>query len=386
MQVKVVVPVWGIDYIETFIKLSLASQLSKSNLPLISKKYKVEYVIYTLKSDKLYLKNSESIKILEKFANVRFETINKLKTRDTYRTYGRIHHKELKKSSKINEYVFLINADFVFSNGFFDQTINEIKKGKRVVNIVCPRANLEPVKTFLLSRFSKSTEIIEIKPKYLTNIYLRNIHKMMNYHIFPKSNDSAFLPSSLMWQAKNGSLYVRNFHFHPVLIYPNSKKIKRITTTIDDGYIIDIFDKNEIYYQKNSNKYYAIELSKKSLFYKPVGAYRDNSKITNYFVMQNKTNFINYNEEVIIGKINKKEMVNFRMQSEKELRRLAVDLIYETNRTKQFRYYVLIKVYWLLASHIAKKKQYVPSFILTKLENIHNTILKDFFRFKKSFN
>ena len=384
MQIKIVVPVWGEGYIDTFIKLSLASQLSKNNLPLISKKYKVEYVIYTLKSDKLYLKSLASIKILSKFASVRFETINKFKTRNTYRTYGQIHYGELRKSSKINESVFLINADFIFSDGFFDQTINDIKKNKRVINIVCPRANLEPVKSFLLSRFSKSTEIIEIKPKYLTSIYLTNIHKMMNYHIFPKSSNSAFLPSSLIWKAKNGSLYIRNFHYHPVLIYPKSKKLKKIVNTIDDGYVLDNFDQNEIYYQKNSDNYYAIELSKKSLFYKPVGAYGDYKKLMYYFVMQNRSNFINFKKAVIVGKIGRKEMANFKVQSEKEVSRLALDVIYETNRG--IRYYALIKWYWLLASYVAQKKQHMPNFMRARLENIHKVVMKDFFRFIKSFN
>ena len=85
MRVKIVVPVWGMDYINTFIRVSLASQLSENNIPLISKKYKVEYVIYTLKSDKPYLENLESIKLLKKLTSVRFEIINKFQTKNTYR-------------------------------------------------------------------------------------------------------------------------------------------------------------------------------------------------------------------------------------------------------------------------------------------------------------
>ena len=102
VQVKVVVPVWGFKYIEIFTKVSLASQLSKNNLPLVSQKNKIEYVIYTLKTDIQYLKNSEIIKILKEYASVRFEIINKFKVKNTYRIYGQIHHRELKKSSTKN--------------------------------------------------------------------------------------------------------------------------------------------------------------------------------------------------------------------------------------------------------------------------------------------
>ena len=380
MQVKIVVPVWGMDYIETFIKISLATQLSENNLPLISQKFKVEYVIYTLKSNKLYLKNSESIKFLAKFASIRIETINKLKTRDTYRIYGQIHHRELKSSSKLNECVFLINADFVFSDGFFDQTLNEIKNGKKVVNIVCPRANLEPVKSLLLSRFSKSREIIQIQPKNLTSIFLRNIHKMMNYHMLPKSDGDAFLPTSLMWKAKNGSLYIRNFHFHPVLIYPYLKKVKKIRFTIDDGYVLDNFDRNEIFYQKNSNNYCAIELSNESLTYKPTGAYGSHKSIFYYFLRQNKSNFINYNEEVVMGKISRGEIIKFKMLSEKEIKRLMSHFLDESHKFEIMQFKAVFIVYGRLASYIVRIKRYIPNFILVKLENIHKIIKRKFFR------
>ena len=385
MQVKVVVPVWGTKYIETFTKLSLASQLSKNNLPLISKKYKVEYVIYTLKSDKRYLENSEIIKILKNFATIRFENINKFKIKNTYRIYGQIHHRELKKSSRKNEGVFLINADFVFSDGFFDQTLNEIKNGKRVVNIVCPRANLESIQRILLSKFSKSKNVIEINSKKLSSIYLRNIHKMMKYHLFPKLKDDDYLPSTIMWRANNDSLYLRNFHFHPILIYPNLIKIKKIKITIDDGYIFSIFDRDEIYYQKNTSNYFAFELSKKSLFYDPIGKYNNYMAMIYYFLRQDKTNFINYYEEVTIGKVSKKEMANMKLQSEKEIYRLMGHLLYESGKYGAIRFYNIFLLYRLFSIYVVKKKAYIPDFIYLRIKKVHRLIIQDFFRIHKYF-
>jgi hypothetical protein len=386
VQVKVVAPVWGIEYIENFIKLSLASQLSKNNLPLISQKYKVEYVIYTQKSDKQYLENSEIIKILKNFVTIRFETINKFKMKNTYRLYGQIHHRELKKSSKKNEGVFLINADFIFSDGFFDQTLNEIKNGKRVVNIACPRANLESVQRILLSKFSKSKNIIEINSKKLSSVYLRNTHKMMKYHLFPKSKDDDFLPSTMMWRANNDSLYLRNFHFHPILIYPNLIKIKKIKMTIDDGYIYRIFDREDVYFQKNTSNYFAFELSKESLFYRPIGKYKDYIATLYYFIGQDKTNFINYCEEVTIGKVSKKEMATMKLQSEIEINRLMGYLLYETSKYKSaIRFYNVFLRYRLFSIYVVKNTAYVPDFIYLLLKKMHRLIIREVFKIKNYF-
>ena len=386
MQVKVVVPVWGSSYIETFTKVSLASQLSKNNLPLVSKKNKLEYVIYTLKKDIQYLENSEVVKILKEFASVRFEMINKFKVKNTYRIYGQIHHRELKKSSKKNEGVFLINADFVFSDGFFYQTLKEIKKGKRVVNVICPRANSESIQKILLTQFNKSKNVIQVNSKKLSNLYLRNIHKMMKYHLFPKLKDDDYLPSTLMWRASNDSLYFRNFHFHPILVYPNLIKVKKIKMTIDDGYIFRIFDKEELYYQENTQNFFVFELSKESLFYDPIGKYKDYMAMIYYFIGQEKTNFINFNQEVTIGNISKKERAHLKIESEKEINRLMLHVLFETNKSNtSIRFYSIFLKYRLLSIYIVQNKAYIPNFVYLFLRKTHRLIVRDFFKIKKYF-
>ena len=386
MQVKVVVPVWGSRYIETFTKVSLASQLSKNNLPLVSKKNKLEYVIYTLKKDIQYLENSEIVKNLKEFASVRFEIINKFKVKNTYRIYGQIHHRELKKSSKKREGVFLINADFVFSDGFFYQTLKEIKKGKRVVNVICPRANSESIQNILLTQFNKSKNVIQVDSKKLSNLYLRNIHKMMKYHLFPKLKDDDYLPSTLMWRASNDSLYFRNFHFHPILIYPNLIRIKKIKMTIDDGYVFRIFDKEEMYYQKNTQNFFVFELSKESLFYDPIGKYKDYIAMIYYFLGQDKTNFINFNQEVTIGNISKKERARLNLESEKEINRLMLHVLYETSTPKRaIRFYSIFLKYRLLSIYFVQNKAYIPNFVYLFLRKTHRLIVRDFFNIKKYF-
>jgi hypothetical protein len=183
-----------------------------------------------------------------------------------------------------------------------------------------------------------------------------------------------------MWKAKNGSLYIRNFHFHPVLIYPYLKKVKKIRFTIDDGYVLDNFDRNEIFYQKNSNNYCAIELSNESLTYKPTGAYGSHKSIFYYFLRQNKSNFINYNEEVVMGKISRGEIIKFKMLSEKEIKRLMSHFLDEAHKFEIMQLKAVFIVYGRLASYIVRIKRYIPNFILVKLENIHKIIVRKFFR------
>jgi hypothetical protein len=386
MRVKIVAPVWGKEYIKTFVDVSLASQLSENNIPLISKKHKVEYVIYTLKSDKVYLENTESLKLLKELVDIRIEIIKKFKTKDVYGIYGQIHGRELKKSSKINESVFLINSDFVFSDGFFYKTLEEIKSGKKAVNIFCPRANLESVSLILQSKFRESMNVINVSTENLTKVYLKNVHRLMDYHLLPKSENDSFLPSSLMWKAKNGSLFVRNFHFHPILIHPNSLKIKKIKKTIDDGYLLDILEVDEIVYQRNSENYFAIELSNRYTHYNPIGEYSDNNALFFYYKSQNNVNFINYNQQVTIGEIANAELIDLQFQAVNEVNRLATFVLYETSRYKsKIRLYEFFELYRILSIKFAKRKAYIPFFIYSFLRNIHRYIVRDFFRVKNYF-
>jgi hypothetical protein len=386
MKVKVVVPVWGPDYINTYLNISLASQLSKNNIPLISKKYTIEYVIYTLKRDELYIANSEGYKLLKNFATVRFETIRKFKTKNVYRIYGQIHRKELIKSSKINESVFLINSDFVFSDGFFSKTLKEIESGKKAVNIFCPRSNFDSVSLILKNKFSESKNVIKVSSENLTKIFLNNVHNIMSYHMMPKNRGDDFLPSSLIWKSKKGSLLVRNFHFHPIVVHPYSYKIRKMKMTIDDGYILDMFELDKISFQKNTKDYFAIELSDESTTYSPIGKYGDTSALFFYFLIQNKSNFINYTQQVIVGDFTNAELAYFQTQSEKEISRIANLVLYESSRfIGKIRFYNLFQLYRLVSIEVVKIKSYIPSFIYASLRNVHRHIVREFFRVRNYF-
>jgi hypothetical protein len=163
-------------------------------------------------------------------------------------------------------------------------------------------------------------------------------------------------------------------------------RIKKIKMTVDDGYIFEIFDQEELYYQKNTQNFFVFELSKKSLSYDPIGKYKDYIAMIYYFLGQNKANFINLNQEVTIGNINKKEKARLKLESEKEINRLMVYVLYETSTPKRaIRFYSIFLKYRLISIFFVQNKAYIPNFVYLFLKKTHRLIVRDFFKIKKYF-
>lgn len=96
MNIKIVIPVWGDDYINVLKKVVLPSHFSKGNLPFISINCQVEYVFYTLQEDLKHLNDELSKLNLERFAKVCIKTFRKNHRKNIYALYGNAHKKRSK--------------------------------------------------------------------------------------------------------------------------------------------------------------------------------------------------------------------------------------------------------------------------------------------------
>ena len=84
MKVKIVLPVWGDKYIDTFIKYTLPSQLDSSNIPKLSQSHKIKYTLYTTKQDLNRLLKEELISILQKYTILEIKLLNSRRIKDIY--------------------------------------------------------------------------------------------------------------------------------------------------------------------------------------------------------------------------------------------------------------------------------------------------------------
>ena len=374
MTIKIVIPVWGSAYIKTFFNLVLPTHLTPTNIPLVSQTMPIEYVFYTSKKDVVTIQNSLSNSDLSKYATIRIEVLNKRKITHSYIAYGIAHNRELRKSVFNNDYVFLLNADIIISSHFFEEILKIAQTGFRVVNVICPRAVLEDVEKTLLDEVGSQTRIITKTASEIAEIWKKNIHPMMDYHLFPKNDGDDLLPASLIWHSQNDAYFFKNFHLHPILIVPKDKKIKRSKKTIDSGGVYDFFELNEIYTETTNNDYFSVELSKRSSFYKCPAQFGDSYSLSSYFSTHNKSNFNNYKHDITLGNFSEAELTQLKTFANDFIMNLSIDYLHSQNLKGKLPDFVF-EFYISTAAYLVSKKDLVPNPVYGFLKAIHRRIM-----------
>jgi hypothetical protein len=359
MKVKIVLPVWGDRYIDDFIKYIVPTHLDSSNIPHLSQSHKIKYTIYTTKKDLARLLIEESLIILQNYASLEVKILSSRRIKDVYGTYSFVHNKELKISAKDNEAVYLLNADILLSNNFFTTTLSIIKKGYKSVNIIIPRTNIEIFEKYhSLNQF----ETKKFKPDYLIKLWLKNPHKLMRYHFMNDKGNTKLLPSSLYWMNSKQGAYIRSFHLHPVVVLPKKLKIAKFKETIDSGIIYEMMSRKFVYVEEKYDLFFALELSHKNKFYKPVGSQFDSSSYLNYYAASNKLNFAHLQHEIVIGKITSYQQNLFTHRANKLISFLLMEYLSRKGEQKNspvsvFSLFIIYK----MAAILKTNQRFIPN-------------------------
>lgn len=328
MKVKIVVPVWGAEYINTFLNLSLPAQMCRDGIPEIAQRHEVTYVIYSTPQGIDCISKSGLFKILSSIVAVKFVEISADEAEKNYVTLSKAHVRELNDSSKRMECVYLFNADIIVSSEFFRATLQKIESGYKAVNVTCPRALLNPVTLTIQSRAVVSDNITYcIGADELKQIWLSNIHPLMMLHKMPKSPSEDVHPSSFFWEARSGGIYIRSFHLYPIVLVPSERQI-RTNETIDASAISKLKLKpEEIYTEVLNSDFFCFEVTKDERRFSGAGYAGNMSTYINYFSGAKKENYINLYQEITIGKISDIELKALRAESNDFLLKIMLETL-----------------------------------------------------------
>lgn len=359
MRVKIVLPIWGDKYIDTFIKYIAPTHLDQSNIPNLSQIHKVKYTVYTLKKNINRLLEEEFFIKLQKYAVLEIKLLSPIRVRDVYGTYSFVHRKELQISAKDNEAVYLLNADILLSNNFFTTTLSIIKKGYKSVNIIIPRTNIEIFKKYYgLNQFDTK----KFKPKYLIKLWLKNPHKLMYYHFINDISNTKILPSSFYWMNSKKGAYIRSFHLHPVVVFPKKLKIVKFKETIDSGVVYEMMSRKFVYVEEKYDSFFALELSNRSKFYRPVGSKNNLFSYVNYFDASNKLNFAHLQHEIVIGKISPNQKKLFAHSANKLISFLLMEYLFRKIKNKNSLVSaVLLFIIYKIATILKTNQRFLPN-------------------------
>ncbi|MCB1085251.1 MAG: hypothetical protein KDK60_04035 [Chlamydiia bacterium] len=235
MRIHFINVVWGKKYVETFLRISLPTQLAEGNLPGLKERGDIHYYLFTTEEDKEVIQSSPLYELLRKHVTFHFKLIKLLKGRQHHNLLTGFHIQAIKEADPLNAAMIFLSPDCIFSTGVFSKFVSLLEKGKRLVVGAGIRITLEGVKEEL----SKQGELdknqpIELSPEHLSKIAIPNLHHLTR-GLFWNNEKIDTHSTHLYWKLDDETILLRPFHIHPFVVWPTVRGVFPCNT-IDGPY------------------------------------------------------------------------------------------------------------------------------------------------------
>lgn len=224
---------WGKEFVDTFLNVTLPIQLDKNNLPLLLET-KSLYRIFTTKTDLERMKKSTVFQKLSTIIEVEI-VLFELEKSSKYTLSTLFHQEAVDKAWKENKPLIFLTPDAIFSSGFIKRILQSSEKYRA---LFCP--SLRVSRNAFLQEISKESpeypdQSFHIENRKLVKVALNTVHPIVESLMYGKPYINKW-PSHLYWKIDEEALWIKGFHLHPLYIWPTEHV--KMKSTIDDDFIL----------------------------------------------------------------------------------------------------------------------------------------------------
>jgi hypothetical protein len=256
-----VTAVWGREYVQLFLDITLPSILADNNLPAAKSHFNCRYKIYTAVDDFNVIKYAEVIKVLHEHAQVELIPITDF-SGNKYEVASRCYRKATSDALQDRAAIIYLIPDMILADGSLGYIAEQLSSGKKAVLVAGMRASKESAVPVLIENY-KRDETISITSKALVGLMMRHIHPLMRHHMWDEDRQGGFHPSFFCWQVTECGFYVHCAHLQPVAVdFSEQTRHLAFQGTIDDDLLAALDPQSdEIDVVTDSDKVVWFELS-----------------------------------------------------------------------------------------------------------------------------
>lgn len=252
-----IVPVWGADYIEVFLRGGLPSQLAAGNLPAIPASDRRAYHIFTRAQDLALFDHMDVIERLRTLVPVHFHVIDATST-SVHEVMSEAYRRGLVLAHIAGDQAVPLTPDLVFANGAFAWMYAKRQRGARIVLLAVLRATGTEVMPQLKLAAAANGGVVEIAPCALVNLALRFLHSLTRNHYWKGSG--RLHPANLIWPVGDEGVLLHAFHLHPLFVQPNASTLSFAGTLDEDLVILAEPEPSKVVVATDSDEMFALEL------------------------------------------------------------------------------------------------------------------------------
>jgi hypothetical protein len=238
-----VVPVWGREYLKTYLAAALPAHLTEGNLTALRRGTRLIYEIYTdaegrehIEHHPLYPALQEAVDELVYFDVRDFRPRGRIDHQLTlnYTIMNGCHQMAIARASGHGGALLFLNCDTVYSDGCLARAWELLCNGYRTVENLSIRTDRDEMLA-AFAPFYSPDGLLGIASAALTRLALPRLHWIARGR-FWDGPPGLTIPDNLYWWVADTALLARATHFMPLLVFPRTQNI-RYHGTIDHGFV-----------------------------------------------------------------------------------------------------------------------------------------------------
>lgn len=223
-KINILIPVWGVAYVNKWIDISLPTLLASGNLPAMAAEYPTTVTLLSDERSFRYFKSTNACLKLAQLVKIEFVDISDLLGKTTYsvaltQAFARGMFGENAHSPLTTAYVLLV-GDYIFSDGSLRTLVDRIRAGHRAIFQGNFGVKEESVSPIISREISRQGGQLEISARDLMKLAINEIHPVTAARFVDQEFVHHSYPNRFFWKVGRSSLIGRFFLLHPLCLVP----------------------------------------------------------------------------------------------------------------------------------------------------------------------
>ncbi|WP_158812811.1 hypothetical protein [Methylocapsa sp. S129] len=258
--VRILLPVWGKEYVEQFLDFCLPTLLADGNLPSLCRRTACTFVLFARTDDVEAIRGNPGWRALEDMCAVEIATIDHLisASHSTTITLAYVSGIRSCKSDLLDTCFIFLVSDYVLADGALSNVLARVVAGASGVlagNFQIVGEGAAPV----LAQARAGGPYLSIQPRDLIRLALDHLHPatIANFADSPVRHDAA--SNRLFWRVDDSTILGRFYLMHMIAIRPETAEFI-IAAPSDYSLIPELCPSGAVATIEDSDEYCVVEL------------------------------------------------------------------------------------------------------------------------------
>ena len=263
LDVQILVPVWGKEYISDFLNFSLRALFLKNNIPNVLKNHNVKITYLTTKESTIEIQRNPIFKSYQKIIKSEFIYIDDLIVNFNYSTiltlaYARGFENE-SDETYFNTLFILLNSDFILSNGSLSSIVQKANEGASAVFGASLRVESQELRKYLKKKFTDENLEEIFSSRRLLKFAFNNLHPTVNAMMLNTNFLKYKVITKLYWMVSSTTLVSHDYLLCCMGIVPQ-RRMKFVKSFVDYSFVPELTDSRTHSHLTDSDNYLALEM------------------------------------------------------------------------------------------------------------------------------